>query len=524
MGVHSWFASASFRLRLQRLNGIRFAYFDVSRFQGAAHLLADPAGKSLGRAGSGSGARVPRVCFRPSPGLPQQNPTRGTRVPLRCQQVNCARSFNSLIKRIALNAPAFPESKLTMKRHRLFILLVVLLQFSLAAPAESLSALFTNVAPAATTAIPRRANIILIVADSLGYGDLSCYGQTKFATPNLDKLAAGGVRFTNYYAAAAASSPAHAALLLGREAGRLQQRAEADVPLTAEETTVAQLLQRSGYHTGLIGEWNLGDETTAGAPWKKGFDEFAGYLDAAAAEDYYAGYIWRYAPRSIVNATNNQIENFAGKEMLYPNTGGNHGQYIPDLYTKAAMNFVVNNQPDQFNRYRPFFLLVNYATPRANAAEAKRTGNGLQVPSDAPFSSEAWPPAEKNRAAMIARLDGDIGRLVEQLQKINQASNTVIFVSSASTAKAGGGADPGFFSSNVASNDLRVPMIVSWPGKIPAGRVSSLRWSAMDFAPTALQIGYAKPAASFTGISILPALRGEPGTNSPALPARSYPQ
>jgi arylsulfatase A-like enzyme len=183
------------------------------------------------------------------------------------------------------------------------------------------------------------------------------------------------------------------------------------------------------------------------------------------------------------------------------------------------MNFVVNNKPDPFNRYQPFFLLVNYATPRANAAETKRTGNGLQVPSDAPFSGEAWPQPEKNRAAMIARLDGDIGKLVEQLQKINQFSNTVIFFSSVGVAKAGGGVDPKFFSSNVASNDVRVPMIASWPGKIPAGRVSNLRWSAMDFAPTALQIGYVKPSASFTGISILPVLLGQSGTTTNVPPA-----
>lgn len=405
-----------------------------------------------------------------------------------------------------------------MKRHRLFVLIAGLLGFSAVTQAENLSAIFTNVAPAATTAIPRRPNIILIVADSLGYGDLSCYGQKKFATPNLDQLAAGGIRFTNYYAAATANSPAHAALMLGRAAGQLKQRTEVNVPLAANETTVADLLKRSGYRTGLIGEWILGDDTTAGAPWKKGFDEFAGYLDATDAENYYADYMWRYAPRSIINPTNNLIESFVGKEMLYPNTGGKKVQYIPDLYTKAAMNFAVNNQPDQFNRYRPFFLQVNYSTPRPNAAEAKRTGNGMQVPSDAPYSNEAWPPAEKNKAAMIARLDGDIGRLVEQLQKIGQASNTVIFVASASPAKAGGGVDPKFFGSNIATNDLRVPMIVSWPGKIPAGRVSPLRWSAMDFAPTALQIGYVKPAADFTGISVLPALLGQSGTNSPALP------
>lgn len=408
-----------------------------------------------------------------------------------------------------------------MKRLHIFILFAVLLQSSPTARAESLSAIFTNVAPAVTTAIPRRANIILIVADSLGYGDLSCYGQTKFQTPNLDKLAAGGIRFTNYYAGDLAGSPAHAALLLGRDSRHLKQRAEVNVALAADESTVAQRLKQSGYHTGLIGEWTLGDESTSGAPWKQGFDEFAGYFDPADAENYYAGYIFRYAPRSILNSTNKQLEDYVGREMLYPNTGGKRKQYIPDIYAKAARNFAVNNQPDFANHHRPFFLLVNYVTPRANVAEAGRTGNGMQVPTDAPFSGESWPQPEKNRAAMISRLDGDIGKLVEQLQKINQFSNTVIFFTSASIAKAGGGVEPKFFSSNLASNDLRVPMIVSWPGKIPAGRVSGLRWSAMDFAPTALQIAYVKPATGLAGISLLPALLGKPGTNTNLVPPRA---
>jgi len=399
-----------------------------------------------------------------------------------------------------------------MKHHRLFVLFAALLQLSLAARAESLSAIFTNVAPLTKSAIPRRANIILIVADSLGCGDLSCYGQKKFATPNLDKLADGGIRFTNYYAAAS-SSMSRATLMLGQNSAHLHQHKDGEYFIDANEAILSQLLKQSGYHTGLVGEWTLGDDTTAGAPWKMGFDEFAGYFNATDAENYYADYIWRYAPKSIINPENNQIEDFVGKEMIYPNTGGNKGQYIPDLYTKAAMNFAVNNKPDDFNHHSPFFLLVNYPTPRANAAEAKRTGDGMQVPTDAPFSGEAWPQPEKNRAAMIARLDGDIGKLVEQLQKIQQSSNTVIFFTSAGIVKAGGGVDPKFFASNVASNDLRVPMIVNWPGNIPAGRVSKLKCSAMDFAPTALQIAYAKPPASFTGISILPVLRGEPGTN-----------
>jgi len=386
---------------------------------------------------------------------------------------------------------------------RALILLGVLLEFS--APAE-LSFVFTNNTP---TVMPRRASIIFIQCDGLGYGDLSCYGQTKFQTPNLDKLAAEGIRFTNYYAGDAASSPSRAALMLGKDSGHLRQRADMDIPLAADDVTVAQILKKSGYHTGLIGEWDLGDENSSGAPWKKGFDEFAGYLNSEDAENYYADYMWRYAPRSIFNPTNNQWATFIGKETLLPNVGGAKGQYIPDQFTKAALNFVKINQPDQFNHYRAFFLLLNYATPRANVAEAKRTGNGMQVPTDAPYSDESWPPPEKNRAAMIARLDSDIGKLLEQLKKLNIESNTVIFFSSAGLPQKAGGVDPDFFQSIVSSNDLCMPMIAYWPGKIPAGQVSDYKWSPEDFLPTATAIALTKSPTNIDGVSVLPALLGQ---------------
>ncbi len=327
----------------------------------------------------------------------------------------------------------------------------------------ALSFVFTNHPP---QLMPHRPSIILIVADGLGYGDLSCYGQTKFQTPNLDRLATEGIRFTGYYAGDAASSPSRAALMLGKDSGHLRQRADVDIPLAPDEMTVAQLLKQSGYHTGLIGEWNLGDETTRGAPWKKGFDEFAGYFDPADAGNFYADYMWRYAPQSMLT-TNNQEADFIGKEMIYPNTGGKNGQYISDLYTKAALNFINKNQPDQFNRYRPFFLLLNYKIPGA--------GHG-QVPTDAPYSDEPWPQPEKNKAAMIARLDGYIGQLLEQLQQLGLTNDTVIFFTSDTGPEKSSGVDPKFFQSagpfhggrgEPYEGGLRVPMIVHWPGKIP---------------------------------------------------------
>ncbi len=384
---------------------------------------------------------------------------------------------------------------------RVSVLLAALLEFSASAHAENLSAIFTNVAPAASRAIPRRASIIYIQCDGLGYGDLSCYGQTNFQTPNLDRLAAEGIRFTNYFAGATASSPAQAALLLGEDAGHLQQRDDADVPLAADDITIAQILKNSGYRTGLIGEWGLGDENSAGAPWKKGFNEFAGYLNAADAENYYADYIFRYSPKGYLNPTTNQRDDYLGREMLYPNTGGNRGTYIPDLFTKAALNFVKINQPDKFNRFRPFFLLLNYTVPHA--------GKTLVVPTDAPFSEEPWPQPEKNKAAVIARLDGYVGQLLDQLQTLGMTNNVAVFFTGDTTPKKSAAEDPAFFHSNISTNDLRVPMIVHWPGKIPAGQVSNFKWSPRDFLPTAAEIAYVNPPPTSDGKSILPVLAGQ---------------
>jgi arylsulfatase A-like enzyme len=421
--------------------------------------------------------------------------------------------LKAALKRIALNGLSFPESKFAMKRtclRRFSRVLLATTAFGIlpAAPAQSIS---TAAAPPPE---PRRPSIIFIQCDGLGWGDLSCYGQTKFQTPNLDQLAAGGIRFTDYYAGDAASSPANAALLLGRDTAHLKQRADMDVPLAADEITVAQRLQQSGYRTTLIGEWFLGGDGTSGAPWLKGFNEFAGYLDPGETVDYYADYIWHYAPAR--NPTSDHPTAFQGRETLYDNADGKKGEYIPDLFAKAAGNFIRTYQPTPFNAYRPFFLLLNYTIARPG------DGNTMPVPTDAPYSDESWPQPEKNRAAMIVRLDNHIGELLEELKKLGLESNTVIFFSSDTGPQTGGGVDPKFFQSagpfrggrgGLYEGGLRVPMIVSWPGTIRPGQVSHFPWAAWDFLPTALQIALREPPQNLDGISVLPTLLGETQTN-----------
>jgi len=343
-----------------------------------------------------------------------------------------------------------------MKRHLLFGLAALSLQLSPAAHAESLSDIFSN-AQTVHAAIPRRPSIIFIQCDGLGYGDLSCYGQAKLQTPNLDRLAAGGIRFTNYDAGATGSAPACAALLLGR----LLPDTNADARL-ADDVTVAQMLKNSGYHTGYIGEWNLGDEQSAGAPWRQGFDEFTGYFNPADAGNFYADYIYRFDHHVSRYSTNSATPGFNGREMLYDNSIGKQTHYIPDLYAKAAANFIRSSAPDLLSGYRPFFLMLNFKIPNQK----------FEVPTDAPYSDEAWPQSEKNRAALIARIDGYIGQLQDQLRKSEMTNNFVIFFSSVGLPKKGDATDPQFFHSVLSADDRRAPMIVSGPEMIPAGQVS----------------------------------------------------
>lgn len=375
-----------------------------------------------------------------------------------------------------------------MKPNRFLLLLAALLQFSPAARAD-LASIFTNTTPS-VSAIPRRPSIVFIQCHGLAPGDLSCYGQTNFQTPNLDRLAAGGIRFS-HYSGGLDSATTTTLLLAGK-----------DSPLQPGEPNLAQRLQQSGYRTGLIGEWTLDRE-----PWRRGFDEFAGFFTDAEAQNYYADHIWRY-PHVLLDESNRVRDKVLEHEMLYHNTGGKKNQYLPDLLITATLNFMRVNQPDKANKYRPFFLLVNLPAPRTATTGA----DNFPVPSDAPFTGESWPQAGKNRTALITRLDSGIGRLFEQLDKLHMTNNVAIFLSSSSLPEKFANTNLNFLlpkgsfqtTNNPAPPNL--PMIAYWPGHIPPAQVSGQPWTTVDFAPTALQIAYVKPVTNFTGHSLLPTL------------------
>ena len=358
----------------------------------------------------------------------------------------------------------------------------------------------TNELPKMPPAAPRRPSIILIVADNLGVGDLGCYGQTKIKTPNLDQLAAEGVRFTSCYAGSPEDAAARVALLTGMEPRHL--RAGFNQTLPSDANTVAGLLQRQGYHTGLIGTWGLGD-SGAVTPDKKGFDEFAGFLSANHAREYYTDRIWRHDP----------VQGDA-LMIVSENENGKRGKFIPDLLTSAALSFVLNNKPERLNQYRPFFLCLAYPIPQVSAHAAP--------PGVSPYADAPWPPMERLRATLISRMDDGVGQLMSKLDKLGISKNTVIIFTSAGGPQNEKGLSPELFNStgswrgrqgSLNEGGLRVPMIVRWPAQIKAAQASDFAFASWDVVPTLTELAFAPPPKQSDGISLLPLWVGRRQTN-----------
>ena len=243
----------------------------------------------------------------------------------------------------------------------------------------------------------------------MGYGDLGCYGQRKIKTPNLDKMAAQGMRFKQAYAGSTVCAPSRCALMTGKHTGHCRVRGNKNVPLEAAEVTVAALLKAAGYVTGLVGKWGLGEPETAGVPGRQGFDYFFGFLNQAHAHNYYPDYLWRNEAKvALPNVVNKGV---ATKRVTY----------APDLFTQEALDFI------EKNKAQPFFLYLAYTTPHANNEAGQA---GMEVPSDEPYTNEPWPQAQKNHAAMITRMDRDIGRLFEKLRALGLDEDTIVFFTS----------------------------------------------------------------------------------------------
>lgn len=346
--------------------------------------------------------------------------------------------------------------------------------------------------PAGAAAPPARPNIVFILADDAGYGDLGCYGQKRIQTPCLDKMAAEGMRFTQAYCGTSVCAPSRCALMTGLHIGHAPIRANREIqpegqfPLPAGTVTVAKILQEAGYATGCFGKWGLGMGGTTGDPRKNGFDDFYGYLCQRKAHTYYPEYLWR----------NGEKVELGGK------------RYSHDLIVDEALAWVKRNKD------RPFFLYLPVTIPHAK----------YEVPDLGPYADKPWTEGQKKYASMMTRLDRDIGRLLALLKDLGLDERTVVFFASDNGSDA---PQRAFFDSNgglrgvkrtMYEGGLREPMLVRWPGQVPAGKTSDAVWAFYDFLPTCAELaGAALPAGhKVDGMSVVPALRGG------ALPARPY--
>ena len=352
------------------------------------------------------------------------------------------------------------------------------------------------------TTAQTRPNIIFIQADDLGYGDLSCYGQRKFRTPNIDRLAAEGMRFTQYYAGSTVCAPSRSALMTGQHTGHTRIRGNARHPLLPVDVTVAETLKSAAYKTALIGKWGLGEAGTTGVPNRQGFDYFFGYLNQRHAHNYYPTFLWRNEKRiDLRNLVPDEDAEGAGVST-------NRVDYAHDLMAEEALKFIEGNGGG------PFFIYLAFTIPHANN-EAKN--KGMEVPDLGEFASEDWPDQEKAKAAMITRLDRDVGRLMALLKKLGIDDNTLVFFTSDNGPHREGGADPDFFDSNgplrgikrdLYEGGIRVPMIARWPKRIKAGAKSDQVWAHWDLLPTLAEVAGVKPPADIDGVSMFNALRG----------------
>jgi arylsulfatase A len=359
-------------------------------------------------------------------------------------------------------------------------------------------------------------DIIFILADDLGYGDLSCYGQQKFSTPNIDRIAQQGMLFRQHYTGCTVSAPSRSCLMTGLHTGHTPIRGnkgwepEGQWPLPASSLTVAEMLKAGGYATGAFGKWGLGYIDTEGDPNSQGFDEFFGYNCQSLAHNYYPDHLWH----------NHQ------KILLHENDVGKKGIYSADIIHKAALNFM------EANRDKPFFLFYATTIPHAeliakdeymNIFRGKFEPEKSYIGVDSgptfrlgPYGSQ--PESHAAFAAMVKQLDDYVGDLMKKLAELGIDKNTIVIFASDNGPHLEGGGDPDYFDSNgllrgykrdLYEGGVRTPMLVMWPGKIKAGSTTDHISAFWDIMPSLSEITGIKTPENIDGISFLPTLLGK---------------
>jgi arylsulfatase A-like enzyme len=335
-------------------------------------------------------------------------------------------------------------------------------------------------------------NIIFILTDDLGYRDLGCYGQEVLSTPNIDRMAEEGMRFTQCYTGSPLCAPSRSVFVTGQHAGHTRVRdnfaavggvpPQGRVPLEPEDTTVAEVLKFANYRTGIAGKWGLGEPETTGVPNRKGFDQWLGYLNQRNAHSYYPPYLWR-----------NQ-----DKMELPANEGDGQGQWSHELIAEFGLEFIRTNHD------RPFFLYLPWTLPHGK----------YQIPDLGEYADKDWTDDEKGYAAMVSRIDSDVGDILDLLKELDIDDRTIVFFCSDNGAarrweRFGSCGNLRGCKGDVYEGGIRTPMVVRWPGRVPAGEVSTATWYFADFLPTVAELAGAEVPHEVDGVSVLPTLLGE---------------
>jgi arylsulfatase A-like enzyme len=351
----------------------------------------------------------------------------------------------------------------------------------------------------AAQTLPEKPNVIFIMCDDMGYGQLGCYGQKMIQTPRLDQMAQEGLRLTDYYSGTSVCAPSRCSLMTGMHVGHTYIRGNYEImrsvenesgqlPIPDETITVAEKMKEAGYATALIGKWGLGYPMSEGDPLNQGFDFFAGYNCQRHAHSHYPGWVWR---------------NHEKVQLGPAETVEGHSQYF---LTDEAKSFITGNKDN------PFFLYLAYVIPHA----------AMQIPHSDPayklYEGNDWPVIQKRHAGMITLMDRHIGDILDLLKELGIDKNTLVVFTSDNGAHREGGAKPEFFNDsgplrgikrNMYEGGIRVPFIARWPGVIDAGRTSAHLGAHWDLMPTACELAGVDAPAGIDGISYVPLLKGD---------------
>ena len=359
-------------------------------------------------------------------------------------------------------------------------------------------------------------NLIFIMADDLGYGDLGCYGQKLIKTPRLDQMAKEGMKFTRFYSGSTVCAPSRSVLMTGQHMGHTHVRGNAGGDMSRQslrdiDLTVAEKLKETGYKTALIGKWGLGEVGQEGHPLKQGFDYFYGYLNQVHAHNFYPEFLWRNQKKHVLK---NVVKPLSDK----PRAGFMGGaatkrvEYSHDLFTAEALTWI------KANKENPFFLYLPLTIPHANNEGTRMFGDGAEVPDYGIYEKENWTKQDKGQAAMITRMDRDVGRLLDLLKELKIEENTLVMFTSDNGPHNEAGHNPELFKPagplrgmkrTLTEGGIRVPTLAWWPNTIEPNSISDQPFYFGDLMATACDMSQSDMPLQTDSLSFLPTLKGK---------------